>query len=147
MVVQATSAGYNAGKFARILINGEKVNVKPNTTGNYRGMHIVMINPDNCKVVFAEVFDTYKSSKEFEWWKNDVDVPDGTIIAGACSDDCVKCMTDAVKYFFRFLGSKIIFNIEYQQSYAFIAVAGAVSKNKLYEQAGENGLLDQAQVT
>ena len=39
------SAGFKAGNFAKIKINNKPVKVKVNESNNYRGLHIVIINP------------------------------------------------------------------------------------------------------
>lgn len=60
--IQAFSSGYNGGNFALIRINGKIVKVEKNEHNHYRGLHIVVINPKNFKVVFSKVFDTNKPS-------------------------------------------------------------------------------------
>ena len=53
-----------------------------------RGLHIAVINPSSFEVEFAKVFDTYKSSDDFEDFMN-FDVKPGQIIVAACQDECV----------------------------------------------------------
>ena len=64
--VQAKSAGKLNGDMAEILVNGEKVYIGKNESGNFRGLHVVIINVSDGKVEFAKAFDTHKSSVEFE---------------------------------------------------------------------------------
>ena len=45
MLVQASSAGYDSGNFAKIMINNELISMDPNEHDHYRGLHIVIINP------------------------------------------------------------------------------------------------------
>ena len=66
IVVEASSAGWNAGNSAEIKVNGEKVNLMSNSNGHYRGLQLVVIDQKTGKVIAARVFDTYKSSKKLE---------------------------------------------------------------------------------
>ena len=65
-VVQAISAGFSSGNFAKIVINDSQVFVEKNESGNYRGLHIVVVNPKDANVEVAKVFDTYLSSDKLE---------------------------------------------------------------------------------
>ena len=53
---------------------------------HFRGLHLVVINPENAKITFARVFDTYKSSKAFEALIVEVlaYVPKDYLIIAAC---------------------------------------------------------------
>lgn len=53
VVVQATSAGFNGGNFAKITLNGKPVGIHPNENGSDRGLHIVVIDPLNGAVVLG----------------------------------------------------------------------------------------------
>lgn len=44
MIVGAASAGFHAGNYARITIDGKMVNMTKNAQGDDRGMHIVVIS-------------------------------------------------------------------------------------------------------
>ena len=39
------SAGFDAGNYAKISINNIPILMKPNINNNFRGLHIVVINP------------------------------------------------------------------------------------------------------
>ena len=80
--------GFHCGNFAKITINEFVVNCGKNENDHARGLHLVVINPRDGKVVAAKVFDTYKSSLAFEYHINS-EVPFGTIVVAACKDDCV----------------------------------------------------------
>ena len=45
ILVQATSAGYKSGNFAKITINEQAIMVENNIHNHDRGLHIVVINP------------------------------------------------------------------------------------------------------
>ena len=66
VVIQASSAGFNGGNFARMTINEVPVDLEPNVNGHYRGLHVVIINPNSGEIVKRQVFDTYRSSEIFE---------------------------------------------------------------------------------
>ena len=66
MLVQVYSAGYNAGNFAEIHIDGEQVLVANNEHNHQRGIHIVVINPHDGKIHSVNVFDTYRRSDKFD---------------------------------------------------------------------------------
>lgn len=119
-MIQAASAGFDAGDFAYITINDIQVPVKMNTNQTYRGLHIVIINGFNGNVDVAQVFDTYKSSEEFEEFIDDGEIPGGFIIIAVCRDDCAQNLSDKARAWFEALGSKLISTLKYRQSFAFI---------------------------
>ena len=53
LVVEAISGGYNDGNTAKIIINNTPVKISRNIHNNYRGLHIVVINPINGFIVTA----------------------------------------------------------------------------------------------
>ena len=130
MLIQAVSSGFDGRDYARITINDAQVPVKENHTGNYRGLHIVIINPENGHISFAGVFDTYTSSEHLEKFIAH-DVPRNHIIVAACKDECVKNLSQTCKMWLSDMGSKEIWNLEYRCSYAFIGISG---KQKAIEQ-------------
>ena len=62
MVIYTQSAGFYAGDSATISINDVEVDMIENAQGNFRGLHLVLVNPENGDVEFSRVFDTYVSS-------------------------------------------------------------------------------------
>ena len=103
-VIQASSAGYIAGDFAKISINGEQVYVEKNELGHYRGIHLVVLNPFTGKVELARVFDTFHSSEVFERFIRHI-VPENYVLVAACKDECVTNLSQAAKQWFANLGS------------------------------------------
>lgn len=72
-VIQATSAGFEAGNAAQIMVNGVAIETGKNEHGHTRGLHVVVINPlgktDNAifmRETVAQVFDTYRTSDYLE---------------------------------------------------------------------------------
>ena len=123
MLIQAVSSGFDGRDYARITINDAQVPVKENHTGNYRGLHIVIINPENGHISFAGVFDTYTSSEHLEKFIAH-DVPRNHIIVAACKDECVKSLSLEAKLWFGDMGSEEIFNVGHQCGFAFIGISG-----------------------
>ena len=66
ILIQVSSAGFEAGNYAKITINNYKVAVNKNENGHERGLHLVVINPESGQIEISRVFDTYKSSSELE---------------------------------------------------------------------------------
>lgn len=63
------------------------------------------------KVIYAQVFDTYKTSEEFEIFLLYDEVPDGAIVIAACKDECWTSFSDTCKQWFENMGSKEIFKL------------------------------------
>ena len=118
LIVQAMSAGYAAGNFARIYLNDRQITLLPNENKHDRGLHMVVINPASGKVVLAQVFDTYKSSDMFEELfvksKRMLELSFGYIVAAACKDDCVRNLSEDAKQWFSDMGSKEIKNLGFR---------------------------------
>ena len=68
-----------------------------------RGLHIVIIDPKDGKIINAKAFDTYQSSSSLEVFINYI--PYKSIVVAACKDDCWSIMSRNVKLWFRNMGS------------------------------------------
>lgn len=99
------------------------VKVNPNENNNFRGLHLVVINPKNGKVETARAFDTYESSEEFDKFLNTY-IPDQYIIVAACKDECTTNLSNEVKYWFSEMGSKMIWSLSYREGFVFIGING-----------------------
>ena len=44
-VIQADSAGFNGGNYAKITINNTPISMRPNESNHLRGLHVAVINP------------------------------------------------------------------------------------------------------
>ena len=98
IVVQATSARLDNGSYAHITVDGRPVHMTPPKVKNsQRGLHVVVVNRDNGDLECSQIFDTYKSSDEFEEFMIPHEIPTGNIIIAASKDDCTNSMTDKVK--------------------------------------------------
>lgn len=136
-VVQAISAGFSSGNFAKIVINDSQVFVDKNESGNYRGLHIVVVNPKDANVEVSKVFDTYMSSDKLEEFIDKQRYPDGYIVVAACKDDCVKNLSKKCKMWFGKMGSTEIWDLCYRQGWAFISMIGLSNPNEKRETVAE----------
>ena len=121
ILIQASSAGFNAGNFAKITMNSMQVPVEKNESGHYRGLHLVIINPKSGQVESAKVFDTYKTSAALDELIRG-GIPFGSIVVAACKDDCATNLSKYAKSWFAKMGSKEIWKLGYRQGFAFIGV-------------------------
>ena len=123
-----SSTGFLAGNYARIKVNNIEVKCKPTfrESGDkgLRGLHIVVLNTTNCQVYKAQVFDTYRSSEQFDKFV-DEPLPDGHIVAAACMDECVTKLSDKGVEWFESMGSQCISKLRYRCGFAFIGVVGS----------------------
>ena len=78
--------------------------VRRNEHFHYRGLHVVVINPANGKVVTARAFDTYQWRRSFDDFIAE-EIPNGHIVVAACKDDCITNMSQAGKQWFADMGS------------------------------------------
>ena len=96
--------------------------LEKNVNNHYRGLHIAVIDPARAKLVFCRVFDTYKSSDEFvDFIDNQDYITNGDIIVAACKDECVNRLNPHCRRWFEDLGSKLIWHLQYRDSFVFIA--------------------------
>ena len=81
--------------------------VQSNERGDFRGLHIVVINPTTGKVVSAKVFDTHVTSDEFESFIQffQKGILDDHIVVSACKDDCATKLSWDIKKWFEGMGS------------------------------------------
>ena len=119
LLVQAKSAGHDGGNHAEITLNGVPVFPEKNENDHLRGLHIVVLNPIDGKVLVARAFDTYATSKGFDKFITK-GMPEGLIVIAACKDDCVTKLSDMGKRWFESMGSKEIRQVEYRCGFVFI---------------------------
>lgn len=108
LVIQATSGGFDAGNFAKITINDVDVEMPNNEHDHQRGLHIVVINPDDGEIMQKKVFDTYKTSTKFDEFIKEKSIQDGHIVVVACKDDCASSLSWDSYEWFADMGSKEI---------------------------------------
>ena len=125
LVINASSSGFGSANESEITINGEKVVMAINESGNHRGLQLAVIDPQDGHVVYSFCFDTYKSSENLDTFISEAKIPAGYIVAAACKDDCTKALSQKAKAWLSELGSKEIGNVEYRQAFAFISKVGS----------------------
>lgn len=113
ILVQALSAGFHAGNYAKITINNKPIDLQRNSSGHYRGLHVVCINPRTGEHEFAMVFDTYNYPMNFDSFIAR-GIPEGYIIVIACKDDCITKLSHGAKRWLTALGSKEIAKLAYR---------------------------------
>lgn len=96
IVIHVESSGYNGLNFATIAINDKPVEMQLNSSNHKRGLHVVVINPADGEVEYAQVFDTYKSSEELDAFISE-GVPKNYIVVAACKDDCFTMLSQTAK--------------------------------------------------
>ena len=125
LIIQVKSAGFLAGNTANIRVDDQLIEFDNSELRNHdqRGLHIAVINTLTGHVETAQVFDTYKSSEEFDIFVNK-EIPRGFIIIAACKDECTTSLSDAAKVWFEKMGSSLIWTLEYRRSFAFVGISG-----------------------
>lgn len=93
-----------------------------NENGHLRGLHIVVINTIYGTVETCQVFDTYKTSNNFDEFIMK-DIPENYIIVAACSDECISNLSQKGKQWFSNLGSKQIWHLKYRCGFSFIGLS------------------------
>ena len=117
------------------------VELNKNENGHLRGLHIVIINPEDGKILSAQCFDTYKSSEMFDAFTRK-NIPDGFIVIAAVKDECFTKLSETGFLWFESLGSRFIRQLRYRSSFAFIGFAGwkkgcSFAKEKLSASIGD----------
>lgn len=129
-VIQVSSAGFYQGNYAFIKLDGLPITMEPNESGHFRGLHIVIINPLTGDIEAGKVFDTYKSSAMINLFIKG-NFKKGCIVAAACRDECSNALSTEVKTWFASMGSRLIWQLQYREAFAFIGTFGTTSE--LYE--------------
>jgi len=121
--IEAHSAGFLHGNYARVLINEKEVFTNKDAG---RGINIVALDFENHKVVFKGSYDTYAdpnaSVKMIADFKDKL--PQYCIVVAAAKDEASSKLSKEVKGLFRDLGSKNISNLKFREGWAFIGVRG-----------------------
>ena len=82
----------------------------------------------------AQVFDTYKSSKNFENFLQKQIITSGHIIVAACKDDCVNNLSVKIKkWFYKMAASKEIWSLKYRCGFALIGIYGKNKNRECFE--------------
>ena len=92
-----------------ITVNDLAVKLEMNESNDYRGLHIVVVHPSNGNVLVARVFLIGPDSDAFDTFISG-DLPEGSIVAAACKDDCIINLSKPGKQWFANMGSQEVCN-------------------------------------
>ncbi|KAI8079740.1 glycosyl hydrolases family 15-domain-containing protein [Halteromyces radiatus] len=119
VVIRAQSAGYNAGNFAKVDINGNTV------MASSRGVHVWAVTRQDKMILEQASFDTHISFEEsanfvkfIHWLKDDM------VIVIVVRDDFTEHLTPEAIDLLEVLGSKTIRHVKYRDSYVLITQKG-----------------------
>lgn len=120
-IFEVTSAGFNDGNLARILINS-----KPVVAGGLRGHNLAVIDESSGELLETAHFDTYESSAEADGMARYIRaLPIGRLVLAAIKDDGSAKMTEAAHQALESLGSRLTRNVQMRDSWAMIGKKGA----------------------
>ncbi|KAJ3221856.1 hypothetical protein HK099_003040 [Clydaea vesicula] len=120
LTIRAQSGGFAAGNFAKIeVLLDDKLQEVPITFN--RGLNITVLDPLDGVVVETASFDSHSSADESDEFANMVEWLDTGMLAVIISkDDCTENITEAAKSACETLGSKIIRDLKYRDSWCLI---------------------------
>lgn len=145
LTITTQSGGYHAGNFARIEMKKDGKGEAINHIFS-RGMNVCLIDPKEGAVIESGSFDTHKSPEDSEDLARVLDWLDaGTIVIICAKDECVENLTDNAKTAISALGSKLISNVQYRDSWCLIAEKGGETV-KEFHRAAKDGPTDSIQV-
>ena len=75
-----------------------------NENGDCIGLSIVVFHPSNGKVLVAQVFLIGSNLDLFDTFI-ERDLPDGSIVAAACNNECIMNLSERAKQWFLSIGS------------------------------------------
>jgi hypothetical protein len=123
-----TSAGFFAGKFASLALNGREVYVTK------RGYTLMAVDPQRAAPLAVQTFDTFRdeegSARLAEFIRQ---LPAGTIVAGAVCDEASQHLTEEAFNALRSLGVKFDLRAHFRASHAFIGVKEAAPGSAVEE--------------
>jgi hypothetical protein len=121
--IEVHSAGFEAGNFAKVLINEKEVF---SAKESKRGINVVALDFETHKVIFKGSYDTYGDADSNKRLLSDFKekLPEFCIVVAAVKDEGSNKLDKSVKGLFRELGSKQINNLKRRQGWAFIGIKG-----------------------
>ncbi|KAJ3272324.1 hypothetical protein HDV01_005758 [Terramyces sp. JEL0728] len=125
MKIEVRSAGFEAGNFAEIEITrgGGRVNV-PLIVG--RGLNFVAVDPIDGSIIDFGNYDIFSSDIDSEKFAQSVNsLDEGIIVVLAGKDDFAEKLTESAKAACESLGSNMIRNVHFRDSWCMIGTKGA----------------------
>lgn len=124
--VAVTSAGFLAGKFASISVNGREL------YASKRGFYLLAIDPGGKLPTGWQAFDTFRDKSESARLVEFVNaLAPGMIVAGAVSDEASQNLTEEAAAALARLGLSVDLRGRFRLSYAFIGLKGAAEGTSL----------------
>jgi phosphorylase kinase alpha/beta subunit len=121
VVIRAQSGGFSAGNFAKVDINDNTM------TANSRGIHVWAVDRHDKLILEHASFDTHISTSESDNFVGFINqMNDGAVLAIVARDDITEHLTEDATSVLESLGSKIIRNVKYRDSYLLITEKGTV---------------------
>ncbi|KAG0271768.1 hypothetical protein BGZ95_000371 [Linnemannia exigua] len=118
--IKVQSGGYHSGSFSKILINESTMSVSS------RGINMVAIDPVQGVLIESVSFDTHISEDESDDLARLVDwLQPGMIVICSAKDDCFEHLTSAARLALKQLGSELIGDLKYRDSWCMIGEKGA----------------------
>lgn len=138
--VSTRSAGYSFGNFAEVYVDALPVISDATAT---RGFNVAVIDPDSGIVRAKQSFDVYgdaNAAAALARFLDDTAV--GTIVAVAVKDDASANVSDAARRSLQSVGSALIHNLGFRQSFTLIGKKGSApgSVPELLSTSGAAGL-------
>jgi len=118
--LRVASAGILDGNFAQFYLQNDLL------YSGSRGISVVVLDPHSGEVIAKKSFDTFASPQQSDslvLFLNQQ--PAGALILAGVRDDGANNLTEQARQAFRALGSTEISNLQYRQSWAFIAQKGS----------------------
>lgn len=123
--IKAQSAGYFAGNFAKVEINGTVMEASS------RGIHVWVIDRNENIILERASFDTHISKEESQEFAKFLKwIASGMVIIIASKDEFIENLTEDAITALEQLGSEKIKDVQYRDSYVFIGEKGKKKKKE-----------------
>ena len=132
--VSVRSAGYRKGVNAEIAVNGN-----PSLSSYHRGISVAVIEEINGIIEQSETFDIYANQSSSSALAKLIDeVPTGKLVVACIYDEGTNKLTSEAKKALEHIGSGLIHNVGYRDSWAIIGRKGSApgSVPEVHDQDG-----------
>jgi hypothetical protein len=135
--IKVRSAGINDGNYAQIDVDGKR------TFTGKRGINLVTFDAQTGNLLETKSFDTYLTNDQSDSLALFVDgLSDSTIVVAAVRDDASANLNDIAKEALTTIGSSMIGDLGYRDSWAIIGKKGALSGSvpESLKKSGQGGI-------
>ena len=120
--VRLWSAGFEVGASFFIEVNGTRLEF----AGSTRGLNVAVFDARSCQLVSQHTFDTHASPPAVQQFIALIDsLPEGQFVAIAVKDEAAAQLNEEARVAFESLGSGLIRQLEYGNSYALFGQKNA----------------------